>query len=651
VATFLGCLWIIASPAHALGQGGAKPNTEARDPVLSTNGRYLAFSSQATNLSQDDSVPGNDVYVRDLDLGVTDLVSRANGFSGVKQNCQAGSPSVSDDGRFVAFTACGNNVSPADPDTFDDVYVRDVLNGTTTLVSRATGASGAKGNHNALNPSISGDGRFVAFHSQATNLDPADTDSLRDIFVRDLQTDTTTLVSRGTGLAGAKSNGESALPAISDDGNLVAFRSTATNLPGDTDAANDIFLRDIQAGTTLLVSRADGAAGANSALDSFTASISGNGRYIAFGTNAVNFDPVDADSNTDVYLRDVQSSTTTLVSRASGPTGAKGNALSTQRGMVSDDGRFVAFNSRSTNLTPDDPDSLMDVFVRDVQSATTELVSRASGVTGPKGNGASSDFLDRSAAISGDGRFVAFNSEATNLDPDDTDTSTHIYVRDRQDAITELESRGTPSFPRPTFASPVRLSLVTAMAQCAAPNRTHGPPISASACAPPAQLSPYLTIGTPDANGKPVNATGVIRYSVILGDVTTTADEADVRIGVSITDVRVRSTLDDYAGEVAAASNLRVTDKHNGNSLAEDATLQDRSLSVTVPCAVTASTTIGSTCAITTTADTLVPGSVVERKRAVWQLGQAQVLDGGSDNVVSTAADNRRFMVQGYMVP
>ena len=249
---------------------------------------------------------------------------------------------------------------------FRDVFVRDLQTNTTTLVSRGSGAAGAKGSNSSLVPAISADGRYVAFYSFASNLDPDDTDTSTDVFVRDLQASTTTLVSRASGAAGAKGNGASRVPVISPGGRFVAFDSNASNLhPDDTDATGDAFVRDLQAGTTTLISRASGADGAKGNDDSLRPVISADWRFVAFDSTASNLDPADTDTTADVYMRDVQANTTTLVSRASGPAGAKGNFFSLGPAM-SRDGRFVGFVSGASNLDPADTDFSWDVFVRDV---------------------------------------------------------------------------------------------------------------------------------------------------------------------------------------------------------------------------------------------------------------------------------------------
>ena len=339
--------------------------------------------------------------------------------------------------------------------------------------------------------------------------------------MRDLQANTTTLVSRASGVAGAKGNTNSVLPKISGNGRYVAFRSTATNLtPDDTDATNDIFERDLQTNTTTLVSRANGASGTTGNFDSWTPAISDDGRYVAFGTNATNLTTDTLVGTFPVFVRDTVAGTTELVSRASGAAGAVGNGQSTQSPGISSDGRYVAFNSQSTNLDPADTDTRFDAYVRDLQTDTTSLVSRANGAAGAKGNEPSSDF-QTTTALSADGRYVAFISESTNLSSDDTDTNPDIYIRDRQDSITSLESRASVQQARPKAATPIDAPLVPVYEPCASPNRVHAAPLSFNSCNPPVLASDYLTMGTPDSNGLILKAVGFVHMRTINGDPAT----------------------------------------------------------------------------------------------------------------------------------
>jgi Tol biopolymer transport system component len=401
---------------------GAKGNDDTTDGAVSADGRFVAFSSQASNLHPDDSDTSADVFVRDLQQNTTTLVSRANGPSGAKAIGNSFVGGISADGRFVSFNSSANNLGSA-TDTSADVFVRDLQQDTTTLVSRATGVAGAEGNGSSEAGNLSANGRFVVFTSQSTNL-PDDGDAGADLFVRDLQQNTTALVSRDSGATGAKGNGESFFPEISANGRFVVFQTRATNFPGDNENGFDIWMRDLQLSTTTLVSRGNGAAGTKGNGPSGEPAISADGRFVAFFSGAANLHPDDSDTTSDVFVRDVQQSTNTLVSRATGANGVKGNSFGSSDPEISADGRYVTFGSNSTNLHPNDPDGTLDVLVRDVQQQTTTLVSRASG-NGPKGNEGSFE-----PAISGDGRFVYFPSLATNLSPEDGDTGADGFLRD-----------------------------------------------------------------------------------------------------------------------------------------------------------------------------------------------------------------------------
>jgi hypothetical protein len=203
---------------------------------------------------------------------------------------------------------------------------------------------------------------------------------------------------------------------------------------------------------------------------------------------------------------------------------------------------------------------------------------------------------------------------------------------------------------RPKSATPVRAPLVPAYTACASPNRVHGPGLAFGSCAPPAQRSAQLTVGTADANGQATSSIGSLTMKVLTGDPDTPADEADVTLSVSVSDVRRKSDLADYGGELEARTTLRLTDRLSGSGLNESATLGDLPFEFVVPCATTASTTIGAQCSISTSADALTPGIVTEGSRAVWQLGQVTVTDGGSDGLGWTDP-NTVFAVQGIFVP
>ena len=213
------------------------------------------------------------------------------------------------------------------------------------------------------------------------------------------------------------------------------------------------------------------------------------------------------------------------------------------------------------------------------------------------------------------------------------------------------------TYVRPRGASPLRVSLVPAYAQCTTPNRTHGPPLAFGACSPPSQASPNVTVGTPDVNGAGANSTGYARLAAwesLPGGPT----EADVMIEMSLSDIRCGSGTTicgpangragaDYIGELQLEQVIRLTDR-----LALDAlTTQDFPFPIRVGCSATSSTATGAVCSVDTSANAIVPGSVRDSRRTIWQMGQVRVLDGGADRDAETSGDNRLFATQGIFVP
>jgi hypothetical protein len=216
----------------------------------------------------------------------------------------------------------------------------------------------------------------------------------------------------------------------------------------------------------------------------------------------------------------------------------------------------------------------------------------------------------------------------------------------------ELSADYAPGYPRPKGATPLRVSLVPAFQECLSDNanRRHGSPLAVPSCNPPQLASNQLTVGTLDANGNPANSVGSVRLDSRLGNPNTSDNDADVDVAVSISDVRSQGDLSDYTGEVQVTSALRITDRQNGTSQKEPATTQDTSFPMTVPCAATASTSVGGTCSLASSFNAIVPGAVVEENRAIWQLSEIRVYDGGADGLASTDP-NTLFMRQGVFAP
>jgi Tol biopolymer transport system component len=228
--------------------------------AISADGRFIAFASNASNLVPNDTNKYPDIFVRDTVTGTTEIVSTDSQGNRTRPVGDSTRPDISDDGRYVAFQSIATNLVPDDTNVTFDIFVKDRQTGKTTRVS--TDSAGRQGTYNTLNsetsvgasnPSISGDGRYVVFRSRFNNLVPGDTNGYSDIFVKDLQTNQTRLVS--TDSAGNLSNGTSYDPVISSDGRYVAFASAASNLvENDVLGAPDVFIKDLQTGVTTRVS-------------------------------------------------------------------------------------------------------------------------------------------------------------------------------------------------------------------------------------------------------------------------------------------------------------------------------------------------------------------------------------------------------------
>lgn len=318
--------------------------------------------------------------------------------AGQQANGASATAAVNADGTVVAFSSTATNLVSGV--TSGQVYVRDKANGRTDLVSRPSG--GGLPNGRSLDPAISADGRLVAFQSRASNLVAGDTNGADDVFVRDRFTGAVVRVSVSS--TGAQANAPSAQPAISPDGRYVAFASTASNLVArDTNAVTDVFVHDRISGVTTRASVSAAGAQANNA--SSNPSISRNGTKVAFQSSASNLTP-DADTNgtDDVFV----ASRTEVLLRASRSSGGAGGNVSSRDAVLSPNGLAVAFQSAATNLVAGDTNGRRDIFHHGVATRVTTLVARAAN-----GGMANGDSL--APAISDDGRKVAYSSTATDL--------------------------------------------------------------------------------------------------------------------------------------------------------------------------------------------------------------------------------------------
>ena len=423
-----------AEPAHetlrASEASRGEPNAGSFTPSVSRDGRYVVFASEASNLVPGDTNHRRDIFVRDTQARTTTRVSLSS--RGKQGNLDSYNPSISDDGRYVVFDSFASNLVPDDLNREGDVFLRDLQAGTTTRVSR--GLDGKELTRSSGFATISGDGTVIAFESSARTLRAGSPGEVTDIYLVDHAGTVLDWVSRSA--AGGEPNGGSGDIALSRDGQMVAFASAASNLvPGDTNLADDVFVRDRRAGITQRVSV--NSVGGEGNDDSGAPSISDDGRVVAFTSNAstltslvpgtqslpqflVNrFNVGDENYVSDVFVHDVVTRRTQLVSV--GTDGAQGTAESYEA-SISGDGTKVAFASFATTLVPAGMNPGSEIFLRDLTAGQTSRISVAADDR--QGNG-----MSVQPAIRADGTRVAFTSESTNLVPGDRNSSGDVFVR------------------------------------------------------------------------------------------------------------------------------------------------------------------------------------------------------------------------------
>ncbi len=414
-----------------------RPNGQSHDTAISGDGRYVAFTSDSTNLvpganrrcpsvpglaaevtnqvTYPDSIACPQAYVFDRDRGRLEHVSVSSG--GAPSDARVEHISISADGRYVAFASAATNLagrrSHSDPPPYA-VFVRDRVRRTTDLVS--VSSNGLVPNGDSFFPQISGNGRYVVFQSVGSDLVPADTNGDWDAFVRDLMAGATERVSLTS--SGDQSQGGGFSDSISFDGRYVVFKSSASDLvPGDRNGLSDVFVRDRLTGSTERVSVTwQGGDGNGSSGQTSGDHISNDGRYVAFVSHATNLVPGDSNRLLDVFVRDRFLARTIRVSVTSA--GEEGHE--TQRALLRDrvtlvptcsisgDGRFVVFDTLAADLTPYDRNALADLYLHDLLTGATLLMS-----TTPEGR--NGNLHSVVGAISNEGGWVAFLSYATDL--------------------------------------------------------------------------------------------------------------------------------------------------------------------------------------------------------------------------------------------
>ena len=352
-------------------QGNGSSGNNNTPNAVSADGRYVMFISNATNLAAGDTGFDFDVFVRDRTNGTTEMVSVSN--TGAEADSQTLRADMSDDGRFVIFLSDDDTLVAGDENPGPDMFIRDRQANTTQFALPGIGGTSEFG-FNVDRIAISGNGRYIAFHTYGS-LSPEDEVGVRDIYVYDRDTNSVDFISDNN----ANTRGHSFNPSISDDGRYVAYHSMADDLvAGDTNGWMDVFVFDRETRQTERVSLTQGGAQTNN--DSLEASISNDGRFVSYTSEASNIAPQDTDAIQDVYVFDRQTDTTQLVSLRSDETRPAPNTdgSASRDSRISGNGRYITFQS-DLSLDSGDTNVLTDIYVRDLATGATEWVSRSGG--------------------------------------------------------------------------------------------------------------------------------------------------------------------------------------------------------------------------------------------------------------------------------
>lgn len=428
-------------------------NADSTDPAISADGRFIVFSTRATNLIGNDTNNASDIYLvdRDVDgngifdeqpysferISVTSSGSEAHGASVA--------PSISDDGSLVLFLSAASDLVTNDKNKSWDAFLRDRAAGTTTRVDVST--AGTEAANGCLECDLSGDGKTVVFASASSNLVTGDNNGFADVFLLDLIAGTTTRISFG--IKGTESNGASSLiqHSVSRDGGRVAFTSAASNLDShDGRAGRDVFVYDRGPGTITMVDFDSGGVQADG--ECYAATISTDGTKIAFTGLADNLTSNDNNRWNDVFVRDTVAGTTTCLSKTAA--GATGDWMSLFV-VLNGDGTKAAFSSVADDIVNNGwSDGYQNVYFADLGAATVQYASAvpAGETNGPSISGDPSQVSGSwPNQCSADGRWIVFESGATNLVADDYNGASDVFVCDRTTGAVTCMSLGTNGLP------------------------------------------------------------------------------------------------------------------------------------------------------------------------------------------------------------
>jgi hypothetical protein len=408
----------VQPPLEALSRVSVSSNGVEGDDLsqgsgISGDGRFVTFNSDATNLVDNDTNGQTDVFVRDTLAGTTSRISvpdqslpdnEGNGYSQL--------PRITSDGRYIAFESRASNLVSGDTNDKIDIFVRDTQTNKTIRVSVHT--NGAQGTFDSYYGAISADGRFVAFYSLASELVDNDNNDWYDVFVHEVSTHTTSRVSVSS--SGSESEGSDGIPDISGDGRYVVFGSGSTNLvPGDTNRHYDVFVHDRVTQETKRISVNNLAEQGNG--ESYYSKISEDGSLIVFSSEATNLtddnnDGVyDDDTNgvLDFFISDWQNGVIVKITRNASGEEANGDSYAGDSGSISGDNRFIVFESSATNLTEE---GVSGTFIYDRLNQTIDLID---------GNGS------YAPTISADGKYIGLTSPNDALVENDTNASSDVF--------------------------------------------------------------------------------------------------------------------------------------------------------------------------------------------------------------------------------
>lgn len=414
---------------------GDQPDGNSLYPTMSADGETIVYQSSATNqlvlghFFAGDTNGVNDIFSYDVTSGAINRVSVGSG--GNEANGHSTKPSISGDGGLIAYQSSASNLVIGDSNGADDIFAYDVASGLTTRVS--VNSAGYQASGGSSMPAVSGDGGTIAFVSGASNLVTGDSNGLSDVFIHDVTSGMTTRVSVSS--IGEQSNGSSSAPAISDDGHLVVFESTASNLVvGDSNGVSDVFVHNTTTGITVRVSVDSSGEQATSA--SSAPAICASGEIIVFESTASNLVSGDTNGKSDVFMHNTTTDATTRVSVDS--SGEQANGASNAP-SISADGSTVAFSSYGSDLVDGDTNGAADVFVYDIATASTTRVSIDS-------DGDQAEARSDAPSLAEDGAVVTFHSWATDLVEADTNGKPDVFVRDTEAETTRRVAIGTTDF-------------------------------------------------------------------------------------------------------------------------------------------------------------------------------------------------------------